>query len=204
MSSRFMNWPVASAPGSQYHHEASWNILKLMRSQLVKPQNPGFFWSPTRDQAQWLMLSLKLMQKKNMQSRIFWGMCIYIYTHITIYITIHIYITMCIYIYVCVCVSHPPMLSSMVPTLFFQLHQTFKRFTSFGSSFSSGPAQFPKLSDLWTTQAWTTFAELSPGETWEPAEKCQVTLGSSAKDAECPGRIPWRETCLGRLTPCDP
>ena len=106
MSSRFMNWPVASAPGSQYHHEASWNILKLMRSQLVKPQNPRFFWSPTRDQAQWLMLSLKLMQKKNMQSPIFWGMCMYIY--------IHTYN----YIYTYVCVSHPPMLSSMVQPCF--------------------------------------------------------------------------------------
>ena len=63
-------------------------------------------------------------------------MCIYIYNYVYIYIRM------------CVCVSHPPMLSSMVPTLFFQLHQTFKRFTSFGSSFSSGPAQFPKLSDL--------------------------------------------------------
>ena len=107
MSSRFMNWPVASAPGSQYHHEASWNILKLMRSQLVKPQNPGFFWSPTRDQAQWLMLSLKLMQKKKTCNPASSGECVYIYTYNYIYNYTYIYITMCIYIYtyVCVCVS---------------------------------------------------------------------------------------------------
>ena len=47
----------------------------------------------------------------------------------------------------CVCVSSSHAFQHG-PTLFFQLHQTFKRFTSFGSSFSSGPAQFPKLSDL--------------------------------------------------------
>lgn len=141
MSSRFMNWPVASAPGSQYHHEASWNILKLMRSQLVKPQNPRFFWSPTRDQAQWLMLSLKLMQKKNMQSPIFWGMCMYIYIHTYNYIyIIHIQYT---YIHT--------RLSGLSPDLMLMEKSRFGRWNPPGSNLNS--------CNLVNNRCWTWFSK---------------------------------------------